>query len=129
MILETLLWIAIIFVGALCVSACVAVGNSQSDTGSVSLAATMILCLPGGITGLIFLVNLLFQGRPGNWTPGSQLLVGLGTDFGTPLVGAAVLLCIIAGLRPGVPREIKEAHWKVVGAGTACMRTPTVVDF
>jgi hypothetical protein len=117
MIFENLVWIAVILCGALCLGAWIALRASNPDKGVLSLAATIVLCLPSVISGLGFLVNLLLQGHFGEWTQGSQLFVGLGTFFGSPLVIIAAFLCIIVAFRPLVALRIKAAHLIVVGLG------------
>lgn len=87
--------------------------------GALSLAVTILLCLPSVIGGLALLVNLLLQRHFGDWGKGSGTLVAVGMLVGAPLVILATMIGIVVAFRPLVSARIKAAHLIVVGLGAA----------
>ncbi len=87
--------------------------------GIFSLAATVVLCLPSVIGGLVLLTNLLLRRHLGQLVQGSAALVGLGVFIGSPLVTAATVMGVVVAFRPLVSPRIKAAHLIIVVLGAA----------
>ena len=85
--------------------------------GVLSLAATIVLCLPSVVGGLALLTNLVLQRRLGDWGQGPAASVALGVFVGGPLVAIATMMGLLVAFRASVSLRIKSAHLIVVGLG------------
>jgi hypothetical protein len=80
----------------------------------VSLAATILLCLPSLLGGAAFLANLLLYRDIAEWEQPSSALVALGVLLGCPLVALAAVLGGILAFSRSVPVKMKYAHLFVI---------------
>lgn len=82
--------------------------------GIVSLAATVLLCLPStlGCAGLV--INSLVYGNMAQWGQRSAALVAFGVFLGSPLVAAAAIVGGATAVRRRVRVEFKYAQLLVV---------------
>ena len=85
--------------------------------GVLSLAATIVLCLPSLIGGLALLANLLLRRHLEEWGQGFVASVALGVFVGGPLVAIATIMGFLVAFRDSVSLRIKSAHLIVVGLG------------
>ena len=85
--------------------------------GVLSLAATIVLCLPSLVGGLALLTNLVLRRHMEDWGQGFAASVALGIFVGGPLVAIATMMGLLVAFRDGVSLRIKSAHLIVVGLG------------
>jgi pheromone shutdown protein TraB len=89
--------------------------SSKHYPGIVSLAVTVLLCLPSLIAGAAFLINRLLYRNIEQWEPTSSALVALGVFLGSPLVALAAVVGGVTAVRRGVRQEFKYVQLMVVG--------------
>jgi len=83
--------------------------------GIVSLAATVLFCLPSLVGGAALLANLLSGESIEQWGQTSSALVALGVFVGSPLVALAAVVGGTSAFRRRVPLGFKYAQLFVVG--------------
>lgn len=84
----------------------------------ISLAVTILLCLPSLVSGAAFVLNLLLYRDIEEWKQTSSALVAMGVFLGSPLVALAAIVGGIATLSGSVHFRIKCAHLFVVSLAT-----------
>ncbi len=83
----------------------------------LSLAATIVLCLPSLIGGFALLANLLLQRHLEDWGRASTASVALGVFVGGPLVAMAAVVGLLVAVSGSLSPKVKSAHLIIVGVG------------
>ncbi|HXZ80427.1 MAG TPA: hypothetical protein VEG30_10890 [Terriglobales bacterium] len=83
--------------------------------GLISLAVTVLLCLPSLVGGSALLFNQWQYGNIEQWEQTSSALVALGVLFGGPLVAVAALVGGTTAIRSNVRVEFKFVQLVTVG--------------
>lgn len=84
----------------------------------VSLAVTVLLCVPSLVGGAALLANLMLYRDIAEWEQASSALVALGVLLGGPLVALAAAVGGMIALSRSVPVKIKYAHLLIVSLAT-----------
>jgi small-conductance mechanosensitive channel len=87
--------------------------------GIISLASTVVLCIPSLAGAGSLVVNEFLQRNIGDWGIVSSALVAFGVFFGWPLVIMAALVSGLAGFSHRVSQRLKHTNYVVVGLATA----------
>jgi hypothetical protein len=81
-----------------------------SAKGILSLSATVVLCLPSLLGGIVLLGNVVMGRDMGQWEQTSSALVAFGLLLGGPMVTFALILGGVTSLDQKVPALIKYAQ-------------------
>jgi hypothetical protein len=83
----------------------------------LSLTATVVLCLPSVLGGLVLLTNLLLQRHLEEWGQTSAASVALGVFVGGPLVAMAAVMGLLVASSDSFSPKVKSGHLIIVSLG------------